>query len=61
MPAVQAHAQPAAGLELLAALAEEADALGPSRRGAAVAALARRAPNVLALAAALASEPGASR
>ena len=55
---MQAHAQPAAGLELLAALAEEADALGPSRRGAAVAALARRAPDVLALVALLAAQPG---
>lgn len=57
---MQARAQPAAGLELLAALAEEADALGPSRRGAAVAALAHRAPDVLALAASLAVQPGDS-
>lgn len=55
---VQARTAPEAGVELLAALAEEGDALGPSRRGAAVAALAQRAPEVLALVGALASEPG---
>ncbi len=55
---LQAQTAPEAGIELLAALAEEGDALGPSRRGAAVAALAQRAPEVLALVGALASEPG---
>ncbi|KAK9840741.1 hypothetical protein WJX81_001608 [Elliptochloris bilobata] len=57
----QARVVPHAGLDLLAALAEEGDALGPSRRSAALTALAWRAPEVLSLAASLAPEPGEKR